>query len=461
MYWVRTGMWLHSYALKSGFSSDVVVATSLLDMYANSGEFCFAYQLFQEMITKDLIAWNCLISCCAQNGLVEDAFKLFIKMQHTGLKPNGSSLAGILPAVARVGALHLGRSCHGFIIRNALELDEFVMTALMDVYAKSGDLVVARRLFNCIRNRSVVAWSSMIMGYGSHGYVAEALTLFEEMEANNIKPNYITYIGVLSACAHAGLVNEGRGYFRRMVDCHCIIPRAQHYTCMVDLFARAGLFDEAMELINSMPVEPSPGIWGALLGGCRIHGHVELGRHAADRLFELNSSDPGFYVLLSNIYAAAEMWSEVRNVRRLMRERGLRKPAGWSSVEIGNRAHCFISGDKTHADSDEIYKKLEEVMEEIRLVGYVPETKVVLHDVEDDVKECVLKSHSEKLAIAYGLLRTSKGMPIRIMKSLRTCKDCHTAAKFISRITCREIVLRDAVRFHHIKDGICTCQDYW
>lgn len=458
---VQTGKWVHSYVVKSGFSTDVVVSTALLDMYANSGEFDFAYQLFQEMITKDLVAWNCLISCCAQNGLIEDAFELFTKMQCTGLKPNGSSLAGILPAVARVGALHLGRSCHGFIIRNALESDEFLMTALMDVYAKSGDLVVARCLFNCMHNRSVVAWSSMIMGYGSHGYGAEALTLFEEMEANNIKPNYITYIGALSACAHAGFVDEGRSYFRRMVDYHGIIPRAQHYTCMVDLFARAGLFEEAMDLINSMPVEPSPSIWGALLGGCRIHGHVDLGRHAADRLFELKSSDPGFYVLLSNIYAAAEMWSEVRNVRRLMRERGLRKPAGWSSIEIGNRVHCFLSGDKTHADSNEIYKKLEEIMEEIRLVGYVPETKVVLHNVEDDVKESVLKSHSEKLAIAYGLLRTPTGMPIRIMKNLRTCEDCHTAAKFISKITCREIVMRDAIQFHHFKDGICTCHDYW
>ncbi|XP_058079370.1 pentatricopeptide repeat-containing protein At2g01510, mitochondrial-like [Magnolia sinica] len=458
---IHQGKWVHSWVVKNGFEADVVVATALLDMYASSGGLDLAIQLFEEMVIRDLIAWNCLIACCAQNGMIEDAFKLFVEMQWSGLKPNGSSLAGILPAVGRFGALHLGKSCHGFIVRNSLELDEFVVTALMDVYAKSGDLIVARRLFNIMRNKSVVAWSSMIAGYGTHGCGDEALALFEKMQANNIKPNYITYIGVLSACAHGGFIDKGRDYFHRMVHNHGILPRVQHYTCMVDLFSRAGLLDEAMDLIDAMPIEPSAGIWGALLGGCRKHGHVGLGKYAAERLFELNSSDPGFYVLLSNIYAAAGMWADVRRVRSSMRERGLWKPAGWSSIEIGSKVHCFISGDMAHPDTNEIYKKLEEVMEEIGKAGYVPVTKVVLHDVEDDVKENVLKCHSEKLAIAYGLIRTSVGQPIRIMKSLRTCEDCHVAAKLISKVVCREIVLRDAVRFHHIKDGVCTCGDYW
>ncbi|XP_077226434.1 pentatricopeptide repeat-containing protein At3g26782, mitochondrial-like [Tasmannia lanceolata] len=457
---LHQGKWIHSWVVKSGFGADVVIATALLEMYASSGDLGFA-QVFDEMNAKDLIAWNCLISSSAQNGLIEDTFKLFVEMQNNGLKPNGSSLAGILPAVAHSGSLNLGKSCHGFIIRNGLHSDEFVMTALMDAYAKSGDLVVAHKLFDTIPNRSVVAWSSMIAGYGAHGCGSEALALFEEMQATNIKPNYITYIGVLSAAAHTGFVNKGREYFRRMVEDHGIIPREQHYTCMVDLLGRAGLLDEAMNLINSMPIKPSPGIWGALLGGCRIHGHVELGKYAADRLFDMNYWDPGFYVLLSNIYAAAGMWFEVRRVRSSMRERGLRKPAGWSSIEIGNKVHCFISGDMTHLDSGKIYQKLEDLMEDISKVGYVPQTKVVLHDVEDDVKENVLRNHSEKLAMAYGLLRTAPGTRIRIMKNLRTCEDCHVAAKFISKITCREIVLRDAVRFHHIKDGVCTCGDYW
>nr|DAD43049.1 TPA_asm: hypothetical protein HUJ06_001279 [Nelumbo nucifera] len=458
---LHQGKWIHSWVIKNGFGADVVISTALLEMYANSGDFWLTKKLFEEMPTKDLIAWNCLISCYVQSGMIGDSFELFRKMQHNGLKPNGSTLAGILPAVGRVGALHLVRSCHGFAIRNALDLDEYVMTALMDAFAKSSDLVAAQRLFNLIPNKSVVAWSSMIDGYGTHGYGAEAIMLFEKMQENNIKPNHITYVGVLSACAHAGFVEEGQGYFRKMVDVHGIIPRLQHYACMVDMFARAGLLDDAVSLINQMPTEPSPGIWGALLGGCRIHGHVELGKFAAERLFELNSVDPGFYVLLSNIYAAAGMWSEVREIRGLMREKGLRKPAGWSSIEIGNKVHCFISGDMSHSDSGKIYQKLEELMERISKVGYTPATKVVLHDVEADVKENVLRSHSEKLAMAYGLLKAAPGTPIRILKNLRTCEDCHVAAKFISKITNTEIILRDAVRFHHIKEGVCTCRDYW
>lgn len=382
-------------------------------------------------------------------------------MQHSGLKPNGSSLVGILPAVACSGTLHLGKSCHGFVVRNGLNSDEFVMTALLDVYAKSGDLVVAKKLFRSLLNKGVVAWSAIIAGYGSHGRAAEALDLFEKMLASDVRPNHITYVGVLSACAHAGFVDKGREYFERMVHDHGIMPHAQHYTCMVDLLGRAGLFDEALDLIETMPFDPTSGIWGALLGACKIYGNVELAKYSADRLFELNPSDPGFYVLLSNVYAAAGMWSQVRQVRNLMRERGLRKPAGWSLIEIGSKTSCFASGDMSHPSSCEIHQKIEELMEEVREVGYMPKTKVVLHDVEEDVKENILKSHSEKLAMAYGLLKTKVGTSIRIMKNLRTCEDCHNFAKFVSKVTSREIILRDAVRFHHIKDGACTCSDYW
>lgn len=457
---IHDGMWIHSWVVKSGFEADVVIATALLDMYASCGELSLAQQVFQEMPTKDLIAWNCLISCCPQYLLVEDSCKLFVEMQNSGLKPTGSTLASILPAVARSGMLHLSKSCHCFILRNGLESDEFVLTAMMDAYAKSGDLVVAHKIFDMIPKKSVVAWSSLIAGYGTHGCGIEALRLFEKMLASGIKPNHVTYVGVLSACAHSGFVDKALEYFDRMVQ-HGITPRTQHFTCMVDLLGRAGLFDEAMDLISGMPFEPIPEIWGALLGGCRIHRNVELGKYAADRLFELNPSDPGFYVLLSNIYAAAGMWSHVRKVRSTMRERGLKKPPGWSSIEVGSRISCFVSGDMSHPESCQIYDKLEELLKKIGEIGYMPEIKAALHEVEEDVKESVLKGHSEKLAMAYGLLKTTPGTPIRIMKNLRTCEDCHSFAKYVSRVASREIILRDSVRFHHIKDGACTCTDYW
>ncbi|CAA7406126.1 unnamed protein product [Spirodela intermedia] len=453
---------LHSLALKSGFVAEVVVGTALVDMYASCGELPAAKQMFGEMHHKDLVAWNCLINWWAEKGPPLEAFKLFVEMQRSRrLKPNGSSLAGLLPAIARCGSLQLGKSCHGFMLRRNFGSDEFVVTALMDVYAKSGDLVVARKLFDGICSRNVISWSAMIAGCGAHGRVEEALSLFDEMLRRGIRPNHITYIGVLSACVHGGFVDEGRRYFLQMIEHHSITPSLQHYTCMVDLLGRAGLFEEARELIRGMPAEPPPEIWGALMGACRIHGNVKLGKYAAEKLFELKPADPGFYVLLSNIYAAAHMWSEVRRVRGLMRELGLRKPVGWSSVEIGCRIHSFLSGDKSHPDSDEVYERLGELISKAKETGYVPRKEVVLHDVEDDVKESVLSSHSEKLAMAYGWSRLMSGKPIRIMKNLRTCEDCHSFAKFVSTVTHREIILRDAVRFHHIKDGICTCSDYW
>ncbi|CAA6669176.1 unnamed protein product [Spirodela intermedia] len=417
---VKRGKEIHGFAVRRHLHCHLFVANSLLDLYTKRGHLDAARRVFDRIEDKDM-------------------------QRSRRLKPNGSSLAGLLPAIARCGSLQLGKSCHGFMLRRNFGSDEFVVTALMDVYAKSGDLVVARKLFDGICSRNVISWSAMIAGCGAHGRVEEALSLFDEMLRRGIRPNHITYIGVLSACVHGGFHH----------------PSLQHYTCMVDLLGRAGLFEEARELIRGMPAEPPPEIWGALMGACRIHGNVKLGKYAAEKLFELKPADPGFYVLLSNIYAAAHMWSEVRRVRGLMRELGLRKPVGWSSVEIGCRIHSFLSGDKSHPDSDEVYERLGELISKAKETGYVPRKEVVLHDVEDDVKESVLSSHSEKLAMAYGWSRLMSGKPIRIMKNLRTCEDCHSFAKFVSTVTHREIILRDAVRFHHIKDGICTCSDYW
>ncbi|ONK55587.1 uncharacterized protein A4U43_UnF1210 [Asparagus officinalis] len=391
---LHQGKWIHAFVVRSGFSADTVISTALLDMYANCGDLGLANQIFGEMHTKDLIAWNCLVSCYAQYGSVENAFKLFIDMQNSKLKPNGSSLSGILPAVARFGSLHHTKSCHCFILRNGLESDEFVITALMDTYAKSGDLSTAHNLFDGMPKKSVVAWSAIISGYGTHGCCNEALSLFDKMLETNIKPNHVTYVGLLSACVHSGFVDKGREYFKRMIYEHGITPQAQHFTCMVDLLSRAGLFDEAMDLINVMPIEPPAEIWGALLGGCKIHQNVEL-------------------------------------------------------------------GDTSHPNSCEIYHKIEELLDDIGKLGYVPQIKAVLQNVEEDMKENALKGHSEKLAMAYGLLRTKPGMPIRIMKNLRSCEDCHAFMKYVSKITLREIVVRDTVRFHHIKDGTCRCGDYW
>lgn len=240
-----------------------------------------------------------------------------------------------------------------------------------------------------------------------------------------------------------------------------IEPNSEHYACMVDLLGRAGLLHEAEDFIKRMPVEPSALVWRNLLGACRIHGNVEMGKYTAARILEQEPYDVATYVMLSNIYAAAGRWDEVAEVRKLMKDRGVRKDLGQSWVEIKNKIHMFAAGDRLHPQSEEIYAKLEELTMQIRKKGYVPNTYCVLHDVEEEQKEPILFHHSERLAIAFGLINTSAEGPIRIVKNLRACDDCHTAIKFISLIVGREIVMRDINRFHHFKNGMCSCGDYW
>jgi pentatricopeptide repeat protein len=329
------------------------------------------------------------------------------------------------------------------------------------MYAKCGSIEIARHLFDKMVKRDVVSWNTIISGYGMHGRGEDALALFSQMQEKDMVPNSITFISVLSACSHAGLVNEGWHYFDCMNKVYCISPGMKHYACMVDLLGRAGLLDEAQNFIQKMPIQPDAGVWGALLGACRIHGNVDLGECIAKQLLELESEDAGHYVLVSNIYAAAGRWDDVSRMRTLMKKRELKKTPGYSFIEVNNRTHAFVVGDRSHPQSEQIYALLENLAGQMEVAGYVPDTKFVLHDVEEEVKEDLLYSHSEKLAIAFGLINTSPGTPIRITKNLRVCGDCHNATKFICKIVGRDIIVRDAYRFHHFTNGMCSCGDYW
>jgi pentatricopeptide repeat protein len=301
----------------------------------------------------------------------------------------------------------------------------------------------------------------MITAYAQNGYGKEALQIFARMLQAGMKANHITFIGVLSGCNHAGLVDEGCHYFDSMRKDHGIAPIIDHYACMVDLLGRAGHLDKALDLINDMAFEPSATIWGALLGACRIHGNMELGKYAAECLFKLEPHSAGPYVLLSNIYSAAGMWEDAAKIRKLMKQRGVTKKPGYSWIEVNNKVHTFCVADRSNPESEEIYATLERLTEQIKQAGYVPDTNFVLHDVEEEYKEHLLLYHSEKLAIAFGLIHTPPGTPVRVFKNLRVCGDCHTAIKFISSIAGREFVVRDANRFHHIREGSCSCGDYW
>lgn len=315
--------------------------------------------------------------------------------------------------------------------------------------------------FDIITERDVVAWTAMIVGHAQHGEGDKALELFEQMQSEGIKPNHITFVGVLSACSHVGLINEGWQYFEFMNRDHSIVPTVDHYACMVDILGRAGRQDEAENLINQMPFKPNALVWRTLLGTCRIHGKMELGKRAAERILELEPDDDATYVLLSNMNASVGDWDNVTKIRKMMTERGIKKKVGQSWTVVKNRVHTFVACDKSHPQTDVIYAKLDELRKEMKKVGYVPDTNFVLHDVEEEQKEHLVFHHSEKLAIAFGLISTPSGSSIVIFKNLRICGDCHTAIKFISEIVTREIVVRDANRFHHFKGGFCSCNDYW
>eukprot|EP01018_Ginkgo_biloba_P010468 Gb_28787 [translate_table: standard] len=455
------GKQVHSSIIKSGFESHDVLGSALVDMYAKCGNIEDARDMFNEMSRGNVMSGNAMITAYAQHGQGEEALEVFNQMQRAGMKPDQFTFASVLQACAGVAAFDLGKQVHAHIIRSRFGSHIVFGNSLTDMYAKSGSIEDARQVFDNMSERNVVSWTTIIAGYGKHGQGKEALQLFEQMQETSMKPDHITFLAILFACSHAGLVNEGWHYFNSMSREHHISPRVEHYGCMIDLLGRAGLLDKAYDFISKLPVEPNAEMWGSLLGACIIRVNTKLGKLVAEHLFELDPQNPGNYVALSNIYAAAGRWEEVAEVRKMMKERGIKKEPGCSWIVVNKRVHEFLIQDSSHPQMKEIYAALASLSAQMKEAGYVADTNFVLHDVEEEQKECILYYHSEKLAIAFGLISTPHGTPIRIVKNLRICGDCHNATKFISRIVARQIIVRDASRFHHFKDGLCSCRDYW
>eukprot|EP01018_Ginkgo_biloba_P033989 Gb_34779 [translate_table: standard] len=458
---VEQGKQIHAHIIKTGFESELFTGSAVVDMYAKCGSIEDAGRMFNQMLQRDLVSWTAMIGGCAKNGCSEEAIKLFCQMQWSCIKPNNFTFGSVLSACANLAALEQGKQIHAHIIRTGFESNVFAGSAVVDMYAKCGSIEDARQLFDHVPERDLVSWNGMIAGYAQNGYGKQALLLFEQMLQASTKPNQVTFVGVLSACSHAGLVDEGYYYFNSMSQDHSINAGAEHYACMVDILGRAGCLDEAENLINHMPFEPDALVWGALLAACRIHGNMDIGKRAAECLFELEPQNSSTYVLLSNIYAAAGRWDDAAKVRKMMKVRGVIKKPGCTWIEVKNRVHSFVAEDRSHPQTEEIYATLERLAGLMKAAGYVPNTNFVLHDVEEEHKKDILYHHSEKLAIAFGIISTPCGTPIRIVKNLRVCGDCHNATKFISKIVGREIVVRDACRFHHVKEGLCSCGDYW
>ncbi|XP_027360150.1 pentatricopeptide repeat-containing protein At5g16860 [Abrus precatorius] len=445
---------------------DLMVINGLIDMYAKCQSTEVARMMFDSVSPKerDVVTWTVMIGGYAQHGDANHALQLFSEMfkMDNSIKPNDFTISCALMACARLAALRFGRQIHAYVLRNHYDsIVRFVANCLIDMYSKSGDVDTAQIVFDNMPERNAVSWTSLMTGYGMHGRGEDALRVFDEMRKVPLVPDGITFLVVLYACSHAGMVDHGIDFFYRMSKDFGVDPGAEHYACMVDLLGRAGRLDEAMKLINGMPVEPTPVVWVALLSACRTHSNVELGEFAANRLTKLESGNDGSYTLLSNIYANAKRWKDVAKIRYLMKHTGIKKRPGCSWIQGRKGVVTFFVGDRSHSLSPQIYDKLADLIQRIKAIGYVPQTSFALHDVDDEEKGDMLSEHSEKLALAYGILTLSPGAPIRITKNLRICGDCHSAITFISKIIEHEIILRDSSRFHHFKNGSCSCQGYW
>ena len=455
--WVKE---VHSHILEAGYESDVRVGSALIHMYAKCGSIEDAAVVFDRMKERDVITWNVMIGAYAGSGRGVEAYDLYLKMKEEGVQQNAVTYVSLLNDCASTGALEWVKDVHRHILEGGHESDVRVGSALVHMYAKSGSIEDALLVFERMEECNVMTWNIMIGGLGQHGRGQDALKLFIKMKADGLVPDAYSFVALLSACSHAGLVDEGRQIFCAMKD-YGVEPTVVHYSCMVDLLGRAGLLEETKRFISSMPVEADAGTWGALLGACRTYGNVELGELAAKEVMKLEPADASPYVLLSNIYAAAGQWDQVSFIRHMMQERGIRKEPGVSWIEISNKVHRFVVGDRSHPEAEKIYDVLNNLSKKLKAEGYIPDTGLVLRNIDEEQKVHALCAHSEKLAIAYGLMHTPRGMPIRVYKNLRVCSDCHTATGFISKVTGREIMTRDANRFHHFKDGVCSCGDYW
>lgn len=430
--------------------------------YTKAGELRLARETFMKMPVKDDVSWSSMIVGFAHNGNFKNAFAFFRELRQEGMRPNEVSLTGVLSACAQAGAFQFGRTVHGFVEKSGFLQIISVSNALIDTYSKCGNLGMALFVFDNLLEKSVVSWTTMIAGLAMYGYGEDAIRLFNEMEESNTKPDGITFISLLYACSHSGLVELGCFYFSRMVNTYGIEPVVEHYGCIIDLYGRAGKLQQAFDFVCQMPISPNDIVWRTLLGACSIHGNLELAKQVKRRLSELDPDNSGDHVLLSNIYAVAGKWNDVATLRRSMNHQRLKKTPGWSMIEVDRIMYSFVAGEQQNNLAEEAQQKLREIMLRLKIEGgYVPEVGSVLHDIEMEEKEDSVSQHSEKLAVAFGLARLPPRRAIRVVKNLRICKDCHAVMKLISKVYEVEIVVRDRSRFHSFTNGSCSCKDYW
>lgn len=455
------GMPLHAYITQTGLLSDEYITNSLITMYATCGDLESSTDIFCRINNKSVISWNAIIAANVRHGRGEEALKLFMDSRHAGNKLDRFCLAECLSSSASLASLEEGMQLHGLSVKSGLDYDSHVVNAAMDMYGKCGKMDCMLKMLPDPACRPTQCWNTLISGYARYGYFKEAEDTFKHMVSMGQKPDYVTFVALLSACSHAGLIDKGMDYYNSMVPTFGVSPGIKHCVCIVDLLGRLGRFVEAEKFIDEMTVLPNDLIWRSLLSSSRTHKNLDIGRKAAKNLLELDPFDDSAYVLLSNLYATNARWLDVDKLRSHMKSIKLNKRPACSWLKLKNEVSTFGIGDRSHMCAEQIYAKLDEILLKLREGGYVADTSSALHDTDEEQKEQNLWNHSEKLALAYGLLVVPEGSTIRIFKNLRVCADCHLVFKLVSMVFHREIVLRDPYRFHQFKHGSCSCSDFW
>lgn len=458
---LNLGRQIHAQSCIFGYSDDLSIANALVSFYAKCGKIQEAHNAFQKTDAMDNISWNALISGFSQSENQEEALQVFSQMNRARVESNLFTFGSAVSAAANLANIKQGGQIHAMIIKTGYDLETEASNALISLYAKCGSIGDAKKEFSKMSERNEISWNAMITGYSQHGFGTEALSLFKMMKQQGVIPSHVTFLGVLSACSHVGLLNEGLHYFESMIKEHGLLPWQKHYVCVIDLLSRAGKLTQARKFIEKMPIKSDSSIWRTLLSASIVHKNIEIGEFAAQHLLELEPEDSATYVLLSNLYAVVGNWVCRDQTRQLMKQRGVRKEPGQSWIEVNNSFHAFFVGDRLHPLADKIYEHLADLNKRATEIGYKQECYNLLNDDDQRQEDPTVHIHSEKIAIAFGLLNITNDIPIRVFKNLRVCRDCHNWIKYVSKLSNRVIVVRDAYRFHHVKGGICSCRDYW
>ncbi|GFS30751.1 pentatricopeptide repeat (PPR) superfamily protein [Actinidia rufa] len=451
------GMQCHGHVLKSGLVFHQYVKNAVTYMYTTCSDVEGAMKVLNSVPGSDVYTFNSIIKGLVEHGYLTEALEVVGRMAKECVTWDSVTYVSVFGLCTDLKDLKLGLQVHNQIVKTNVEFDEFVGSAVIDMYGKCGEISIARNVFDGLQSHNVVLWTALLAAYLQNGCFEEALKLFFHMELEGVKPNEYTFAVLLNSCAGLSALGHGNSVHARAeksgLKQYIIVGNA--------LINIVGLLEQAENFMRSNPVKWDVVAWRTLLSACHVHRNYRLGKHVAEIVLRMDPEDVGAYILLSNMHAKAKRWDGVARIRKLMRERIVKKEPGVSWIEIRTHTHVFVSDDNKHPEFSQIYEKVRELLADIKPLGYAPNTAAVLHDVEEEQKEDYLSYHSEKLAIAYGLIKTPSEAPIRVIKNLRMCDDCHSAVKLISKVTNRVIIVRDVNRFHCFRDGCCSCGGYW